>query len=376
MISGSIKFCKPGKNPFRESNFFSRLTKAEGYNKVLYIITREVNMKALALLSGGLDSTVAIKIVREAGIEVEAINFTSPFCRCSGAEGGCGAAAIAAKQLDVKLHYQKCGEEYLRIVEKPPHGYGKRMNPCLDCRIHKFMLAHEKMVEIGASFLVTGEVIDQRPNSQRKDALDIVERDSGLRGLILRPLSAKHLRPTIPEINGWIDRSKLLDIKGRGRRQQMDLAESYGIKDYPCPGGGCLLTYEEYSLKVKDLIEFDGSLSLKTVHLLRFGRHMRLSPKVKIIIGKDETENAQLKRLATEQDFVLELTDYEGPITLVIGEANGELLNLAAAITAGFSRAPGEVDVKVLAMRGDEREELWVKALAREESKGFYVYGV
>jgi tRNA-specific 2-thiouridylase len=333
-------------------------------------------MKALALLSGGLDSTVAIKIVREAGIEVEAINFTSPFCRCSGAEGGCGAAAIAAKQLDVKLHYQKCGDDYLRLVENPPHGYGKRMNPCLDCRIHKFKLAYAKMLEIGASFLVTGEVIDQRPNSQRRDALDIVERDSGLRGLILRPLSAKHLRPTIPEEKGWIDRSKLLDIKGRGRRQQMDLAESYGIKDYPCPGGGCLLTYEEYSLKVKDLIEFDGGLSIKTVNLLRLGRHMRLSPKVKIIIGKDLPENEQLKRLATDQDVILELADFDGPITLLIDEASDELLNLAAAITAGFSKAPGEVDVKVLVTRGEKREELWVKALGREESKAYYVYGV
>jgi tRNA U34 2-thiouridine synthase MnmA/TrmU len=222
-------------------------------------------MKALALLSGGLDSTLAIKVVQEAGIEVEAINFTSPFCRCSGASGGCGAATNAAKTLNVKLHYHPCGEDYLRIVEKPPHGYGKRLNPCLDCRIHKFKIAKEKMDEIGASFLLTGEVIDQRPNSQRRDALDIVERDSGLRGYILRPLCAKHLRPTIPEENGWIDRTKLLDIKGRGRTQQIDLAEEYGITDYPCPAGGCLLTNEEYSLKVKDLLAHDEKLSMHSI---------------------------------------------------------------------------------------------------------------
>jgi tRNA-specific 2-thiouridylase len=276
-------------------------------------------MKALALLSGGLDSTVAIKVVQEAGIEIEAINFTSPFCRCSGSGGGCGAAATAAKHLGVKLHYQKCGDEYLRIVENPPHGYGRRLNPCLDCRIHKFKLAKQKMDEIGASFLITGEVIDQRPNSQRKDALDIVERDSGLRGYILRPLSAKHLRPTIPEEQGWIDRAKLLDIKGRGRSKQIALAENYGISDYPCPGGGCLLTYEEYSKKVKDLLQYEGWLNLHSINLLRFGRHLRLSPAAKLIIGKDESENEQIKRSATDADTILELADLQGPTTLFIG---------------------------------------------------------
>ena len=331
-------------------------------------------MKALALLSGGLDSTVAIKVVQEAGIDIEAINFTSPFCRCSGAAGGCGAAATAAKQLGVKLHYQKCGEEYLRIVENPPHGYGKRLNPCLDCRIHKFKLAKQKMDEIGASFLVTGEVIDQRPNSQRKDALDIVERDSGLRGYILRPLCAKHLRPTIPEEQGWIDRAKLMDIKGRGRTRQIELAQDYGISDYPCPGGGCLLTYEEYSKKVKDLIEHEGRLNLHSVNLLRFGRHLRLSPAVKLIIGKDELENEQIKKSATEADTLLELAVLEGPTTLYIGPPDPELLKLAATMTAGYSHASAGDLIKVNLTRGGHSEELTVKPLSREEIKKYFIY--
>ncbi len=329
-------------------------------------------MKALALLSGGLDSILAVKIVQEAGIAVEAINFTSPFCRCSGAGSGCSAAGAAAEQLGIKLHYQPCGEEYLRIVENPPHGYGKRMNPCLDCRILKFKMAKRKMDEIGASFLITGEVLDQRPNSQRRDAMDIVERDADLRGLILRPLCAKHLRPTIPEEKGWIDREKLLDIKGRGRRQQMDLAEDYGL-DYPCPSGGCLLTYEEYAQKIKDLLEHDGRLEPAAINLLRFGRHLRLSDQVKIIIGKDAAENDQLERLAQSGDLVLEAPDYAGPITLYRGPKAAETLKLAAAITAGYSNAPTETAVTVKATSSQEQLELTVQPLPREESRQYFV---
>ncbi len=332
-------------------------------------------MKALALLSGGLDSTLAIKVVQEAGIEVEAINFTSPFCRCSGASGGCSAAATAAKTLNVKLHYYPCGEEYLRIVEKPPHGYGKRLNPCLDCRIHKFKIAKNKMDEIGASFLLTGEVIDQRPNSQRRDALDIVERDSGLRGYILRPLCAKHLRPTIPEEKGWVDRNKLLDIKGRGRTQQIDLAEEYGITDYPCPAGGCLLTNEEYSLKVKDLLEHDGKLSMGSINSLRFGRHLRLSPKAKIIIGKDQAENEAIKKTATPENLIMELVDYAGPVTMYIGSPEDFLINLAAMMTAGYGNVPADEEIKV-EVSGAMNRELSVKPMSREEIRKYFVYKV
>ncbi len=332
-------------------------------------------MKALALLSGGLDSTLAIKVVQEAGIEVEAINFTSPFCRCSGASGGCSAAATAAKTLNVKLHYYPCGEEYLRIVEKPPHGYGKRLNPCLDCRIHKFKIAKNKMDKIGASFLLTGEVIDQRPNSQRRDALDIVERDSGLRGYILRPLCAKHLRPTIPEEKGWVDRNKLLDIKGRGRTQQIDLAEEYGITDYPCPAGGCLLTNEEYSLKVKDLLEHDGKLSMGSINSLRFGRHLRLSPKAKIIIGKDQAENEAIKKTATPENLIMELVDYAGPVTMYIGSPEDFLINLAAMMTAGYGNVPADEEIKV-EVSGAMNRELSVKPMSREEIRKYFVYKV
>ncbi|MCL6588373.1 MAG: hypothetical protein K6U80_00310 [Firmicutes bacterium] len=333
-------------------------------------------MKALALLSGGLDSILAAKVVQAAGVEVEAVNFIIPFLQERDSGKGSGVAAKAAAFLGVKLHYHECGAEYLRVVEKPRHGYGKRLNPCLDCRIYKFQAAAQKMREIGASFLVTGEVFDQRPNSQRRDAMDITARDAGLKGLVLRPLSAKLLQPTIPELEGWIDREKLLDIKGRGRTRQMELAAKFGLTDYPSPTGGCLLTCEEYSRKVADLIKFEGGLTLRAVELLRFGRHLRLSPSVKIIVGKNRVENEVLRKMAAPGDVILELADIQGPTTLYLGPEDGEALKLAAAITAGFSKAPVDVEAKVFAQKGGEISELWVKPLTREKSKGFYVYQV
>jgi tRNA-specific 2-thiouridylase len=332
-------------------------------------------MKALALLSGGLDSTLAIKVIQDLGIEVEAINFTSPFCRCSGAGSGCSAAANAARQLDVKLHYYRCGEDYLRLIEAPPHGYGKRMNPCLDCRIYKFKLAKEKMDQIGASFLITGEVIDQRPNSQRRDALDIVERDSGLRGYILRPLCARHLRPTIPEENGWVERVKLLDIRGRGRRRQMDLAESFGIADYPCPAGGCLLTCEEYSLKIRDLLQYEKSLTPHSISLLQYGRQLRLSPQIKIIVGKDEVENSKLRSAAAPPEFLLETAEHPGPVTLYCGPPEPGLLKLAAAITAGYSSVPENSRVKVnIESNGILQSVISVVPLPRAAIRPYFIY--
>ncbi len=333
-------------------------------------------MKALALLSGGLDSILAAKVVQEAGVEVEGIHFLIPFIQSPDNGKGTGAAAGAARQLNIKLHYVQCGEDYLQIIEKPYHGYGKRMNPCLDCRIYTFRMAARKMKEIGASFLVTGEVFDQRPNSQRRDAMDITVRDAGLKGLILRPLSAKHLQPTIPELEGWIDRSKLLDIKGRGRTQQIELAAKYGITDYPAPTGGCLLTYEEYSHKVRDLIQYGGGLTIPDIDLLRIGRHLRLSPEAKIIIGKDQHENELLQKSAPKNSVIMELADYSGPITLYLGPPNPDLLNVTAAITAGFTRAPLESDCRVNLTENGQTKILTVKPISRENSRQYYVYQV
>ncbi|MGA9388765.1 MAG: hypothetical protein WBV70_08085, partial [Candidatus Bathyarchaeia archaeon] len=196
--------------------------------------------KALALLSGGLDSTLAVKLVLNQGVDVEAINFVSPFCLCG--KGGCGAAE-AARRFNIPLKTMSVGEDYLRVIRKPKFGYGKNMNPCIDCRIFMLKKAKKYAKETGAAFIFTGEVLDQRPMSQHKKTLDLIEEEAGLKGKILRPLSAKLLQETDLEKKGLVNRERLLDIEGRSRRKQIELAEKLGIRDYPCPAGGCLLTY-------------------------------------------------------------------------------------------------------------------------------------
>jgi tRNA-specific 2-thiouridylase len=326
--------------------------------------------KALVLYSGGLDSILTVKVLESSGVPIEAIHFLNPFREKTDPVN----IVTAAAQLGIKLHLQPLGEEYLRLISNPSHGYGKRMNPCVDCRIYQLKLAKQLMNEYGASFLATGEVLDQRPNSQRHDALDIVERDAGVRGILLRPLTARHLRPTIPELEGWVDRNQLLDLKGRGRTPQIELAARFGITDYPTPAGGCLLTQEEYSQKIVDLLANHTALAMRTVELLRWGRHLRLSPEVKIIVGKDATENAQLIRLATPDDFVMESRDYSGPVTLFCGPEQPRLLELAAAITAGYSRIPDKQPVTVTVEQAGQTKSLTVLPLERATIRQYFVY--
>lgn len=322
-------------------------------------------MKALALLSGGLDSIIAIKLVQSLGIEVEAIYFSNPFHQSP--ENTLHKVRLLASNLNIKLHIREFGEDFLRVIENPRYNYGKQMNPCVDCRIYQLKEAKKLMAEIGASFLITGEVLDQRPHSQRRDALDIVERDSELRGFVLRPLTAKHLRPTVPEEKGWVDRNRLLDIKGRGRNQQIELARKFGITDYPSPAGGCLLTYREFGEKVKDLIRFESGLSLRSVNLLQIGRHLRLTPQVKIIVGKNETENNLLLQLVSKNDIILELLDYQGPTILYLGPPDNQTLELAAAITAGYGKVPNGEQARVLAA-GENFSPITLKVSPLERS--------
>jgi tRNA-specific 2-thiouridylase len=327
--------------------------------------------KALVLFSGGLDSILAVKVIREAGAAAEAVHFLNPFHQ----NRDYSLVEKAAAAVGVKLYLYQLTQDYLNLIAHPDHGYGKRMNPCIDCRIYQLKLAKAMMAADGASFMATGEVLDQRPNSQRRDALDIVEREAGVRGILLRPLSAQHLRPTLPELEGWVERGKLLDIKGRGRNRQLELAAQYGITDFPAPAGGCLLTNEEYSKKVSDLLTHGSGIDMRQIDLLRCGRHLRLSPQVKIIVGKDRRENEQLTEVATGEDYLLELPEYQGPVTLYLGPESGPELELAAAITAGYSKIPeGQATVQVTARRGGEVKRLSVKPLSRAEIRRFFVY--
>src|SRR6266567_846047 len=252
--------------------------------------------KALALLSGGLDSTLAVKVMLDQGIAVEALNFTSPFCTCTGKNAGCKSEAVrVAEEFGIPIKVMNKGVEYLEIVRRPRHGYGKGMNPCVDCRIFLLRKAKEYMAESGADFVITGEVLGQRPMSQRRDTLRVIERESGLEGLLLRPLSARHFEPTIPEKEGWVDRDKLLAIEGRSRSVQMQMAEELDVKNYPCPAGGCLLTELSFVPKLRDVFDHSEELNLRDFRLLKTGRHFRIAPRSKAIMGRSEGDNNQLE---------------------------------------------------------------------------------
>ena len=278
------------------------------------------NIKAVGLLSGGLDSTLAAKLMLEQGIEVHAINFTSPFCTCTPKKAGCAAVVSAVKALGgIPLKQIAMRDDYLEMVKNPKHGYGKGINPCIDCRILKLKKAGDYMRKIGASFLFTGEVLGQRPMSQHKQAITIIDRDSGLKGLILRPLSATLFEPTVPELEGWVNRDKLLGISGRSRKPQMALAAEKDIRDYPCPAGGCLLTDKHFSEKMRDYLEFADHPSIRDIPLLKVGRHFRLANGDKLIVARNEQECKSLKNLFREKDHLLTPVNFPGPVLILQG---------------------------------------------------------
>jgi tRNA U34 2-thiouridine synthase MnmA/TrmU len=318
--------------------------------------------KAVALLSGGLDSTLAVKLVLDQGIDVEAVNFVSPFCLCR--KGGCGALEVA-KNLNIPLKTITVGEEYLRIVRKPKFGYGKNMNPCIDCRIFMLKKAKKYAEEIGASFIFTGEVLGQRPMSQHRKTLGIIEKEAGLKGKILRPLSAKLLPPTEVEKKGLVSRETLLGIEGRSRKKQIRLAQELKVTEYSCPGGGCLLTYREFTSKLKDLFERKKRISLKDVRLLKVGRHFRFG-KNKIIVGRNEAENGLLLQMKMTNDYCFEAQDTGSPITLLQGPKTRIAIKRAAELTVYYSDRKQSV-VLVKFGKGELDKSLRTPILSREK---------
>ena len=316
--------------------------------------------KALALLSGGLDSSLAVKLIQEQGIEVEGVSFASPFF-------GPGNAKEAAEELGIRLYIRDVSSEILEIVKNPRYGYGKNMNPCIDCHILMAKKAKELTKEVKASFIITGEVVGQRPRSQNKQILEAIAKRADAQGKLLRPLSAKLLPITDPEKRGSINREKLLALSGKSRKPQLELAKRYNLKKYGTPAGGCLLTDAIFSLRLKDLLKHNeprpssleerertpplkeerGEYTLDNILLLKLGRHFRSSTGLKIVIGRNKEENKRLKALAKEGDTSFNVVGHKGPLAIVRGNLDEETLEETASLCARYSDGKEFPKVKV-----------------------------
>ena len=336
--------------------------------------------KAVALISGGLDSLLAARLIQQQGIEVEGINFFTGFC----VEGHTHAirnhdrkrvkrnnALWVAEQLGIKLHIIDIVDEYKDVVINPRHGYGANLNPCLDCKIFMVRKAHEWLRENDFDFIITGEVIGQRPKSQRRRFMPLISQESGAEDLLLRPLSAQNLPETLPEREGWVDRSGLRDFSGRSRKPQMALAREYGLEDYAQPAGGCcFLTDQTYSVKLQDLWDNRGSrqYELDDIMLLKVGRHIRPCRDFKLIIAREEGETNFLSGYR-HQFQSIKTVSHGGPIALIEGVTlDAEQLELACAITARFSQGRDAESVELrFSDREQESRSIHVKPLAADQ---------
>lgn len=290
-------------------------------------------VKAVGLLSGGLDSTLAAKIIKDLGVEVHGVYFSMPWGCCHKAR-----AQETADRLGIKFITLQLDERYLEMIKKPRYGYGTALNPCVDCRIHMFSRAARYMRAINADFIFTGEVLGQRPMSQLRQSLKRVEQGSGIEGRLLRPLCAQLLVPTIPEEQGLIDRNKLLRLSGRSRKEQIRLAREFEITDYPAPAGGCLLTDRHFARRMKDTLDH-GYRNFRETIALQWGRHFRIKDRFKATLGRDEEENESLKRYAYKDDYIFTMVDKNGP-TLILkgGTPTEDVLSIAAGLVQRFSK--------------------------------------
>ena len=292
-------------------------------------------MKLLALLSGGLDSTLALKVAQNLRFDVEAVHFSTPFCRCDKC-----AVNASAERFGIKVNHVSLGQEFLDLIVDPPHGRGSQMNICIDCRILMLKRSRELAKEIGAQHLVTGEVLDERPFSQRLHSMKLIEKEAGVEGMVLRPLSGRLLPDTELEKMGLVRKEDLYSIQGRRRLPQFQLAEEFGVKDYPCPSGGCLLTDPAFANRLREHLAHDERLTSRDAALLMLGRHFRVE-SAKVVVGRDEQENNALLSIAERENIpTMSVADYMGPTTLIVGEAYNELMRKAAAITVRYSDAP------------------------------------
>jgi len=320
-------------------------------------------VRALGLSSGGLDSILSALILRDQGIEVEWMSFETPFFSSA-------KARQAAYKTKIPITIKNITQVYLKMLKNPPCGYGKHMNPCMDCHALMFRLAGTIMKNKGFDFVFSGEVLGQRPMSQTKASLRYVEKHSKIDGYIVRPLSAKRLPLTIPEKEGLVNRELLLDISGRSRKPQIKLAEKFGITEYPTPAGGCLLTDKGYSDRLKDLFEHQDTYAEKELHLLKYGRHLRLDNNTKLIIGRTKQDNEKIINYHNpSRDTVIKVKDFPGPIVLIPHGAGKDIIIKAASICAGYSKAPDDTKVDAHVVNSCGSEIIKVTAISPTEVK-------
>jgi tRNA U34 2-thiouridine synthase MnmA/TrmU len=328
--------------------------------------------KSIALYSGGLDSTLAILAALKQGIHVTAITFLNHFGCDVNDRSSCSKNPFSAAEkfgFEVKLAH--LSDKFIDIVKNPKYGHGRNMNPCIDCRILMLREAKQFMNMTGSDFIITGEVLGQRPMSQRKSLFPMIDKQAGLRGYVLRPLSAKLLDITVPEERGFVDRSAFFDFSGRSRKPQMALAKEFGLTDYPAPAGGCLLTEPNYAFRLRELLAHEKDPGFREINLLRVGRHFRCSPDCKIIVGRNKAENETLLSLAEPEDCILRVERYGSPITMIAGKTTGDVETIAASLCARYSDAKHLSEVEVTVTKKGYRYFIKIPP-ARDELIGQY----
>src|SRR3989338_8636103 len=299
-------------------------------------------VRGVGLISGGLDSILAARIMKELGVEVHGLYFAMPWGCCDKDK-----ALSATQKLDIPFVSLQLNEEYLEMVRKPKHGYGTALNPCVDCRAHMFTRARKYMESINAQFVFTGEVLGQRPMSQMRHSMKTIEIESGLEGRLLRPLCAQLLDPTIPEKEGLINRNRLLTISGRSRKEQLELAQKFEIDNYLPTGGGCLLTDKNFARRMEDTLEH-GYRTFRETIIVKWGRHFRIAGNFKAVLGRDESENESLRRHVHPDDFILEMPDKKGPTLILKGyDPSYDIMATAAGIIQRYSKYHGSTPVEV-----------------------------
>ena len=323
-------------------------------------------IKAIALFSGGLDSMLAAEVVRRQNIEVLCLTFETPFFSAKKAQA-------AARQINLPLIVENFTSDHLIMLKSPRYGYGKNMNPCIDCHTLMLKFAGKKMEETGADFIITGEVLGQRPMSQGKQSLFVVAKNSGYADYISRPLSAQLLEPIKAEREGKIDRSRLLAIQGRGRKPQMQLAVDFGITSYAPPAGGCLLTDPMFTRRLRDLFSHEEDRHIRDIELLKYGRHFRINDHCKIIVGRNSSDNDAIQALVNEGDFVLFMADFPGPQVIIPYGGDVEDLSIAASLCVRYSDAPDDCEAKVICLKGNASRTINAKATAKEDCERWII---